>query len=185
MSNQGWETSGWDDDRSVYDEPTRMSSGQTPPQPQTPYGYSSGSTPYADGYPAHQPYPYPHQSTPNPFPVQPTPGFAPGFAPGTAGMAGPWPGRVDPYTGEPLSDKSKIAAGLLQFFLGWLGVGRFYIGDTTVGAIQLGMWLFGMVTLIFGIGFLVLMGLSLWAFVDAILMWTGSVRDGNGRKLSP
>ena len=35
------------------------------------------------------------------------------------------------------------------------------------------------------IGFLVLVGLSLWAFVDAILMWTGSVRDGNGRKLGP
>lgn len=181
MSNQGWETSGWDDDRSVYDEPTRMSSGPVPSQPQTPYGYSSGSAPYADGYPAHQPYPYPPQATPNVFRAQPTPGFVPG----AAGFVGPWRGRVDPYTGEPLSDKSKVAAGLLQFFLGWLGVGRFYIGDTTVGAIQLGMWLFGMVTLIFGIGFLVLMGLSLWAFVDAILMWTGSVRDGNGRKLGP
>jgi hypothetical protein len=30
--------------------------------------------------------------------------------------------------GRPLSDKSKLVAGLLQIFLGGFGIGRFYLG---------------------------------------------------------
>ena len=33
-------------------------------------------------------------------------------------------------TGQPLSDKSKIVAGILQLFLGGFGAGRFYTGHT-------------------------------------------------------
>ncbi|MGX1271933.1 hypothetical protein RKD18_005127 [Streptomyces phaeoluteigriseus] len=41
------------------------------------------------------------------------------------------PYGVDPM-GRPYSDKSKIVAGILQLFLGYLGIGRFYVGS--VGA---------------------------------------------------
>ncbi|MBR1802880.1 MAG: TM2 domain-containing protein [Clostridia bacterium] len=66
--------------------------------------------------------------------------------------------------------KSKIAAGLLQLFLGSFGVGRFYLGYTGIGVAQI------LVTwLTCGIG-------AIWPFIDAILILTGSVNtdaDGN------
>ncbi len=34
--------------------------------------------------------------------------------------------ELDAY-GQPLSDKSRLVAGLLQLFLGGLGIGRFYL----------------------------------------------------------
>ncbi len=43
---------------------------------------------------------------------------------------------VDAY-GRPLSDKSKLVAGLLQIFLGGLGIGRFYLGYSTIGVLQI------------------------------------------------
>ena len=51
----------------------------------------------------------------------------------------PQPGApfgVDAY-GRPLSDKSKLVAGLLQLFLGGFGVGRFYLGYTNLGIAQI------------------------------------------------
>jgi TM2 domain-containing membrane protein YozV len=79
-------------------------------------------------------------------------------------------GGVDQY-GRPLSDKSKIAAGLLGIFLGGFGVGRFYLGYTTIGILQI------VVTFItLGIG-------SLWGFIDGIIIITGGVPDAQGRRL--
>ena len=43
----------------------------------------------------------------------------------------------DPFTGQPLSDKQKLVAGLLQIFLGTLGVGRFYSGHTSIAVTPL------------------------------------------------
>jgi TM2 domain-containing membrane protein YozV len=74
---------------------------------------------------------------------------------------------VDPHTGAPLSDKSKIVAGLLQFFLGGLGIGRFYLGYTGIGLAQL-----------FTCG-----GLGIWALIDMILIFMGRVPDSDGRPL--
>ena len=39
--------------------------------------------------------------------------------------------------GVPLSDKSKVAAGVLQLFLGGFGVGRFYTGHVGIAIAQL------------------------------------------------
>lgn len=103
---------------------------------------------------------------------------------GAYGMADPTaPYGRDPMTGEPLSDKSKVAAGLLQIFLGSLGVGRFYIGDNMIGGIQLALTVIGFITAIFLIGFVLLFGVGVWALIDGIMMLTGSVRDGRGLKL--
>jgi TM2 domain-containing membrane protein YozV len=60
-------------------------------------------------------------------------------------------------TGIPYSDKSKIVAGILQILLPF-GIGRFYIGDTKIGVLQL------VVTLVTcGIG-------SLWSIIDGIII---------------
>ncbi|MFZ0904944.1 MAG: NINE protein [Mycobacterium sp.] len=73
---------------------------------------------------------------------------------------------VDAY-GRPLSDKSKLVAGLLQIFLGGLGIGRFYLGYSTIGVLQL---------VTFG-------GCGVWALIDAIMILMGNVPDAQGRTL--
>jgi TM2 domain-containing membrane protein YozV len=83
----------------------------------------------------------------------------------------------------PLSDKSAVVAGLLQFFLGVFGIGRFYIGSMSIGAVQLCLGIFGFLFSWIFIGIPVLLGVAIWAFVDAIMMFTGSVKDNYGRKL--
>ncbi|MBW0019594.1 MAG: NINE protein [Mycobacterium sp.] len=77
---------------------------------------------------------------------------------------------VDAY-GQPLSDKSKLVAGLLQLFLGSFGVGRFYLGYGTIGALQI------VVTfLTCGIG-------AIWPLIDGIMIIMGNVPDAQGRTL--
>jgi TM2 domain-containing membrane protein YozV len=77
-----------------------------------------------------------------------------------------------PVTGQPpVSDKSKVVAGLLGIFLGSFGVGRFYLGYTKVAVAQIAVtWL----TL--GIG-------GIWPFIDGILILMGKVPDAQGRTL--
>lgn len=64
-----------------------------------------------------------------------------------------------------VGNKSKLAAGLLQIFLGGFGVGRFYLGYTGIGIAQLLLTFFT-----FGIG-------SIWGLIDGILILTGSVSE--------
>ena len=64
--------------------------------------------------------------------------------------------------------KSKLTAILLCFFLGSLGIHRFYLGDTLIGVIQL---------LTFG-GFLI------WVIVDLIRLIIGSLKDSEGNDLA-
>jgi hypothetical protein len=69
-------------------------------------------------------------------------------------------------------------------FLGCFGIGRFYIGSTSIGVAQLCVGLFGFFFGLFClIGIPVLLGVIVWAIVDAIMMFTGSVPDSYGRKL--
>ncbi len=83
----------------------------------------------------------------------------------------------------PLSEKSAMAAGLFQLFFGWFGIGRFYVGSTAIGFIQLAIGIIGIVSSIVLVGFFILGALSIWTFIDAMLMFAGAVRDGDGRKL--
>ncbi|MBY3987306.1 NINE protein [Rhodococcus fascians] len=112
-------------------------------------------------------------------------GQAQGFSAGPGFGVGPdAPYGRDPVTGEPLSDKSKIVGGLLQLFLGWLGVGRFYIGSTGIGVAQLLLFFFGvLLTVVFGLGLILLFGLFVWHVVDAVLILVGNVPDSRGLKL--
>ena len=64
--------------------------------------------------------------------------------------------------------KSKLTAILLCFFLGSLGIHRFYFGYTIIGVIQL---------LTFG-GFLI------WVIVDLIRLTIGSLKDSEDNDLA-
>jgi TM2 domain-containing membrane protein YozV len=157
----------------------------TPNEPPNPYGEPPWGW-QAQGYgsPQNPQPPPPPGYPPQPgYPYQP-PGYPP--YPGYPGRAvdpqAPF-GR-DPATGVPLSDKSAVTAGLLQLFLGVFGIGRFYIDSTQIAVAQLCMGLFGTVFSVFCLfGFPVLLGSIIWAIVDAIMMFTGSVKDNHGRKL--
>jgi TM2 domain-containing membrane protein YozV len=91
------------------------------------------------------------------------------------GMGGPMmphaPYGIEPTTGLPYSDKSKMTAGLLQLFLGAFGAGRFYTGHMGLAIAQIAV-----VWLTCGAG-------ALWPMIDGIMMLTGKVTDAQGRPL--
>jgi hypothetical protein len=91
-----------------------------------------------------------------PAPAQAAPSLAAAFAPVS----------VDAQ-GLPVSDRSRLAAALLCFFVGVLGVHRFYVGKVGTGILQL----------------LTVGGLGIWALVDLILILVGSFRDKQERLL--
>ena len=93
-------------------------------------------------------------------------GMAPAGFGGPPG--GPAPYGIDPITGLPFSDKSKMVAGLLQIFFGYFGVGRFYTGHIGLGVAQL---LLGWLTC------------GIWPLIDGIMMLMGKVTDAQGRPL--
>ena len=62
------------------------------------------------------------------------------------------------------SDKDFVATALLCFFLGVLGIHRFYVGKTVSGIVQL----------------LTLGGLGIWAMVDLVMIITGNFKDKDG-----
>lgn len=93
------------------------------------------------------------------------PAYGAGVAPYGGGAAG-----VDAY-GNPLSEKSKLVAGLLQIFIGSFGIGRFYLGYTTIGVLQIVATF-----LTCGVG-------AIWPLIDGILIIMGKVPDSEGRTL--
>jgi len=98
---------------------------------------------------------------------------------------------VEPGTGLPYSDKSKVTAGLLQLLLGLLlaigGVGRLYAGNTALGVTQLVLSVFSWLFLLCGAALIVpiftFIGLWIWFWVDGIVMLSGRPVDGYGRPL--
>ncbi|WP_254922894.1 TM2 domain-containing protein [Rhodococcus sp. OK302] len=92
-----------------------------------------------------------------------------------------------PITGEAFSDKSKVAAGLLQLLLPFVcicGVGRLYLGSVGIGLFQLLGMFFALVMspLVIGIPFVV--AIWIWTVIDGIMILSGSVRDKYGRPLN-
>jgi TM2 domain-containing membrane protein YozV len=98
--------------------------------------------------------------------VQPyaPPGYSTGGYPGAPGY---------PYDaqGRPLSDKSKVVAGVLGIALGGFGVGRFYTGHVGIGVAQLAVTL---VTC--GLG-------HFWGLIDGIMILVNGGTDAQGRVL--
>lgn len=75
---------------------------------------------------------------------------------------------VDEY-GNPVSPKSRLAAALLAFFLGGLGVHRFYVGKIWTGIL---------IILTIG-GFF-----GIWVLIDFIRILMGSFKDKARRRLN-
>src|SRR5262245_50098167 len=110
----------------------------------------------------------------------------------------PYTAPVDPNApygydrlGRPLSDKSKIVAGLLQLLLGFFfalgGVGRLYAGNIGLGVAQLVATVVGWLALVCGfflvLPFVVSGAIWLWFVIDGIVLLAGDSRDGQGRPL--
>ncbi len=119
--------------------------------------------------------------TPGPVPPAADTPIARRIAASSTGFDPAAPFGRHPLTGEPFSDKSKVVAGLLQLLglVGVVGIGRIYLGYTTLGITQLiGGVVLGIVTC--GIGFIVPV---IWGIIDATLILTDKVRDPAGRPL--
>ncbi|MBZ2190427.1 TM2 domain-containing protein [Alcanivorax sp. JB21] len=67
-----------------------------------------------------------------------------------------------------MSEKRILPAFLLCFFLGVLGVHRFYVGKVGTGVLQL----------------LTLGGLGIWALIDFIMIIVGAFTDKQGNKIT-
>lgn len=67
--------------------------------------------------------------------------------------------------GRVASPKSRLAAALLCWFLGVLGVHRFYAGKIGTGVLMI----------------LTLGGLGIWALIDFVMILIGSFKDKEGR----
>ncbi|MGN6324650.1 TM2 domain-containing protein [Pseudolysinimonas sp.] len=75
----------------------------------------------------------------------------------------PQPGY--PAAAGAISPKSRLVATLLSFFLGGLGIDRFYLGNIGMGVAKL---LVGWLTL------------GIWPLVDFIFIVAGQAHDGQG-----
>jgi len=100
---------------------------------------------------------------------------------------------------EAASGKSQLAAAILAFFLGALGVHRFYLGYTGKGLLQLGGYSMGVV-LVFGaaistlftgavsvalvIGTSILLAVFIWALIDFIRILIGKLKPKDGEYTS-
>ena len=73
-----------------------------------------------------------------------------------------------PYD-APISDKSKIAAGVLQIVLP-IGIGRFYTGHAGIAVAQL------LTAMFCGVG-------VIWSIVDGIVLLVNGGTDAQGRRL--
>lgn len=143
---------------------------QSPGEPPT-HGQQPGYGEWPPGIHGQQPY---------------QPGYYPTAPPGAPYAYAPY--GIDPTTGVPWSDRTRLAAGLLSLllpFVGICGVGRLYAGNILIGLLQLlGFW-FGIISMLVLIGFVITPAVWLWAVIDGIVLLASGGRDQYGRPLRP
>ena len=69
---------------------------------------------------------------------------------------------------QGVSDKGFVPAILLCFFLGMLGLHRFYVGKIATGILML----------------ITLGGFGIWTIIDFVMIVVGSFKDKQGRPLA-
>lgn len=94
--------------------------------------------------------------------------YVPPTQPGASYGAAPAYGYPNQAQGL-VSPKSRTVASILGFFLGGLGVDRFYLGNVGLGVAKL---LVGWLTL------------GIWPLIDWIIILAGSAHDGQGLKVT-
>lgn len=142
-------------------ESSRPSDPSDPPASAT----EQTSVPPSDSQVAPPPPPPPAGQAAPPPPPPPQAGYV--GQPQTIPMFPDGKPMVDAQ-GRPASPRSRLAAALLAFFLGALGIHRFYVGKIGTG-----------VLMIFTLG-----GLGLWVLIDFIVILVGSFKDKEERVLS-
>ena len=142
-----------------------------------PYAQSAGAYPSGQGQneqPTYEQGQYEQAQYGQPQYGQAQYGQAQYAQPAYAGQAVPYGTgypQYHPVTGQPLSDKSKIVAGILQLFLGGFGAGRFYTGHTGMAVAMILVTVFTC-----GIG-------SIWGLIDGIIILVNGGTDAQGRVL--
>ncbi|HEX3680592.1 MAG TPA: TM2 domain-containing protein [Galbitalea sp.] len=96
---------------------------------------------------------------PTPAPPAPQP-----MQPVSVYVTAPPAGSVPAYGGR-ISPKSRTVASILGFFLGGLGIDRFYLGNIGMGVAKL---LLGWLTC------------GIWPLIDWIVILAGAAHDGDG-----
>ena len=66
-----------------------------------------------------------------------------------------------------VGEKGMVPAALLCFFLGFLGIHRFYVGKVGTGILMI----------------LTLGGLGIWVLIDLVMIIVGGFKDKEGRTL--
>lgn len=165
---------GWQGQRADgFDVPPVPASYPLPATPRAPVGYQPAEPGWwlaSDGlwYPPESAAGQPPSGAGTSYGVPPTGGWQPQ---GPVSQH-PYPSIPQVAVGPP---KSKVAAGLLALFLGTLGIHRFYLGYNGIGVAML-------LISVLSLGLLAPF-VAIWALVECVLIFTGSINDSNGRPL--
>ena len=89
--------------------------------------------------------------------------------------------RVAKELAGDISPKSRLATTLLAFFLGEFGAHRFYVGKNGTAIVMLLLGIVGLATMWLFVGYVFLIAVGIWAFVDFIVAVVGSMRDKDGK----
>ncbi len=134
----------------------RRTGNTTPPPPPTPGSVRPQNPPTPPAAPTFDSPPY-------------SPSVSSVFADTTSPYARGIAGNLTPYELMPVSDRSRVAAGILGIIIP--GIGRMYLGYWVQGFLQF------MTSFCFGLGYI-------WSIVDGVLILTGTPKlDGYGRRL--
>ena len=87
--------------------------------------------------------------------------------------------------------KSKVVAGLLAIFFGQFGLHWMYLGSNKRGLTQILLFVLGLPlsSALMGhnglfVGAAIMIGVRIWAFIDALRIFMGSIDDSNGQPLT-